>query len=178
MADSRGPRRPQIGEFNPYYGGYIDLVPEGEPQEFLTPHGEETIRLLRTIPNERLAIRPAPEEWSPLDIALHVADTERVMAFRLLWIARGNATPLPGFDQDAFADVARANELSLDEIVEHLRTVRAASIALARSIRPEDWPRLGAVSDHPMSARALLYIILGHELYHQADFRRVMSHER
>ncbi len=169
------PSRPRSGEYVPYYLEYIDLVPEGDPLALLEPNGAATIALLRAIPADRLAIQPAPREWSPLDIALHVADTERVMAYRLLWIARGHTTPLPGFDQDAFAAVANANGKSLDEIVEQLATVRSATASLMRSLSAEDWVRTGTSSDHTMSARAFAYVILGHELYHQIDLRKAAS---
>ena len=54
----------------------------------------------------------------------HMADTERVFGYRLLRIARGDSTPLAGFDQDAYQVQAGFERRTLASLVAELRAVR------------------------------------------------------
>jgi hypothetical protein len=96
-------------------------------------------------------------------------DTERVFAFRALWFARGDAPPLPGFDENAWA--AAAPPRALDALVEDLLTVRTATLALFDGLGADAWDRTGTANGHPMSVRAAAYVIAGHERHHVAILR-------
>jgi hypothetical protein len=167
--------RPDASEHIPYYGQYIDLVPEGDILSLLEGQIEETVRLFEAIPADRLHLRPAPREWSPMDIAIHVADGERIFAYRAFWIARSVGTEMPGFEPDPVAEAANANRLSREDAVHHLRTVRAASLSLLRNLAPEDWSKSGVASGNPITVRALAYLTAGHMYHHDADFVRAAS---
>jgi hypothetical protein len=88
------------------------------------------------------------------------------MAYRALRIARGDATPLPGFDENAYVPVAKFDARSLADVVGELRTVRAATLALLRSFDADAWRRRGTANGKPVSVRALAYMIPGHERHH------------
>ncbi len=105
----------------------------------------------------------------------HMIDTERVMAYRALRISRGDTTPLPGFDQDVLVNGARFDEQPMEELIEEFECVRKSTILQLRGVSAEMWSRVGTASDHPTSARALAYIIGGHELYHVELFERLYS---
>jgi hypothetical protein len=115
----------------------------------------------------------APGRWTVKEVIGHIADTERVMAYRALRIARGDRTPLPGFEQDPYVAVAELNDRPLPELLAELAAVRAATVALFTGIPTAAWTRMGTASDAPCSVRALAYIIAGHELHHRA-----LLHER
>src|SRR4051794_27572569 len=89
-------RRPDDGEFLPYYGQYIARVPDTSIFDVLETQLDETFRLFDLIPDELLNRRPRTNEWSPLDIAVHLADTERILGFRAFWFARQAGPSLPG----------------------------------------------------------------------------------
>lgn len=158
--------RPQPGEYAPYTIDYISLVPNEDVVTQLETSLSALEALYRTIPADTLTTAHKAGEWTPLDILGHIIDTERVFAYRALRLARNDKTDLPGFEQDDYAITAKANDRTLDDLLEELRTVRAASISLVRSLPEEAYTRQGTANKNPLSVRAAIYIIAGHELYH------------
>lgn len=158
--------RPQSTEYAPYYAGYIAHVPDGDVVETLRRQRDETRRLLLAIPEERGGHRYAPDKWSIRELLGHVSDTERVMSYRALRIARGDQTPLAGFDQDTFVAGANFDRRTIADLAEELELVRAATIALVQSFDEESFERRGTANGLEVSARALVFIIAGHEQHH------------
>jgi hypothetical protein len=97
---------------------------------------------------------------------LHLSDTERIMAYRALRFARGDATPLPGFDQEAYVPTSGADAVPLAELVAELAGVRLATLDLFRHLPAGAWTRRGTASDAPFSVRALAWVIAGHQIHH------------
>ena len=164
--------RPAEGEFAPYFSRYIDRVPDGDVVERLERQIVETEALLAGVGEARAGDRYAPGKWSVKEVVGHLSDTERVMSYRLLRIARGDATPLPGFEQDDYVRAAGFDRLALADLVAELLAVRRATLALLRGLDDVALARRGTVNGAPMSARALTYIIAGHELHHAAILRQ------
>ncbi|MBL0173355.1 MAG: DinB family protein [Gemmatimonadaceae bacterium] len=108
----------------------------------------------------------APDKWTLAESLIHVADVERVFAYRLLRIARADKTPLPGFDHDAWVPETRAARRELVDILTEIDTVRAATLALVRSLDEAAVLQIGTASGHPVSARALVWMIAGHFAHH------------
>ena len=162
--------RPGADEHSPYYGKYIERVPDGDLVALLREQIVDTAALLRRSPG-RADFAYAPGKWSVKQVVGHLADVERVMAYRALWIARADQTPLPGFDENAWVDNARFQSRTLDDLVEELEVVRASTAQLASHLDAEEFARRGTSNGNPMSVRALFYIIAGHERHHLALFR-------
>ncbi len=101
----------------------------------------------------------------------HVADTERVMAYRALRIARGDTTPLPGFDENGYAAASGADRRTLADLAAELAHVRAATLDLLRPLDGEALERAGVASGTPVTVRALAWIIAGHETHHRRILR-------
>jgi hypothetical protein len=158
-------RHPHPGEYAPFYTRYIERVRE-DPIEAMAAQGGATAALLAPLTDQQALHRYAPGKWSIKDIVGHLIDTERVMSYRALRFARGDATPLPTFDENQYAPAARAERRPLAELLAELRAVRQASLALFRGLPDEAWERRGPVGEHPMSVRALACIIPGHERHH------------
>ena len=96
----------------------------------------------------------------------HLSDTERVFAYRALRIGRGDTTPLPSFDDQAYVLELRAEGRALADLAAEWGDVRRATLALFRNLPPAAWQRRGIASDQPISVRALAYIIAGHVGHH------------
>ena len=171
MVDDTWIERPKAGEFLPYFGRYIDLVPQGDVLATLRGQGDVVVAALEAIKPDVARVRPAPGEWSPLDIAVHLADTERVLTFRAFTFARLAGSALPGVDFEQMADAAGANGRAVETVNGELRTVRAATIALFGSLRPDQLRHRGIASDAEVSVRALAYIVAGHDLHHLSDLK-------
>jgi uncharacterized damage-inducible protein DinB len=160
-------QRPQTGEYYEFYAGYVGRVPEGADLLALLNGQPEALRtLLQNITDEQASVRPAPTEWSVKEVLGHIADTERVFAYRLLRIARGDQTALPGFDQDEFVSGTDFNRRTLADLLDEFDFQRRANTLLAASLTDEEIDRRGTASNNPVSARALLYILAGHVIHH------------
>ena len=158
--------RPEPDEIPSHYAGYIKRVPEVDPVMVCASQIEETATLLRGLSETDAMYRYARGKWSIKEVVGHLADTERIMSYRALRIARGDTTPLPSFDENAYVPVAKFDGRALADLVGELRTVRAATLALLRTFDAEAWHRRGTASGKPVSVRALGFMIPGHERHH------------
>jgi hypothetical protein len=158
--------RPEPDEIPAHFVGYIGRVPENDPVAVLAAQIDVTAALLRGLSEADALKRYAPRKWSVKEIVGHLADTERIMAYRALRIARGDETPLPGFDENAYVPPAKFDARTLPDLVAELRTTRAATLALFRTFDAEAWRRRGTASGKPVSVRAIGYMIPGHERHH------------
>ena len=101
----------------------------------------------------------------------HVIDAERVFSYRVMRIARGDETPLPGFDEKAWVPQSGANDRTIADLLAELRTVRAATLVLLRHLPPGSVTRRGIASGNGVTVRALAWIIAGHPMHHLGILR-------
>src|SRR3954469_11531475 len=97
-ATTPGAIRPANDEYLPYYSRYTDRVPDGDVLSTLSQQISETIALLRGLPESVANYRYAPDKWSVNELVGHLIDSERLFTNRALRFARGDATPVPGFE--------------------------------------------------------------------------------
>ena len=162
---STSPSRPDASEFAEYYGKYIATVASDDVLASLGKQAE-ALDPLRKLSDADAARRYEPGKWSVKEVVGHVTDTERIFACRMLRIARGDATPLPAFDQQLYVENAGADVRPINALVDAFRTQRAATLSIADEIGADGWRRLGTASGFPVSARALAFIIAGHAAHH------------
>lgn len=159
--------RPQSDEFAPYYGKYInDAAPIEDAPGLLTMQGNRLVRQLAALSDEQANYRYADGKWSIKEVLGHVSDAERIFAYRLLRIARGDETPLPGFDENDYVPAGKFDARPVADVLEEWIAVRSATTALVRGIPSDAWARRGVANGQPVSARAILYIMLGHIDHH------------
>jgi len=158
--------RPNSSEHHEYYSRYISKVPDGDLITLLQGQARETDALLRGLSEERANYAYAPGKWTIKEVVGHISDAERVFAYRALTVARNDKTPLPSFDENAWARESNASSRSLADLLDEFQAVRAATIQFARGMDPEHGARIGTASGNPISPRALLYIAAGHERHH------------
>ncbi len=163
--------RPDHTEAGDYYFTYINQVAEGDILRTLDEQLEKTLSVLRGVSEEQSLFRYAPGKWSLRQVVAHVADTERVFAFRALWFARGFASPLPSFDQEPAVAASGADQRSWASLVEEFRAVRQATSALFRNLPPAAWSARGVASGKEFTVHALAYIAAGHVEHHMRIVR-------
>jgi hypothetical protein len=163
--------RPSADEYLPYYGKYIALVPENEALPALERQRDVMLPFLRGLTEEQGALRYAPGKWSIKQMLGHVADGERVFAYRALRFGRGDETALPGFEENDYAANAGSDRLPLTALVDQLEGVRAGTLHLFRTLPDEGWTRRGLANASPVTVRALAFIIAGHGYHHMAMIR-------
>ena len=159
--------RPEAGEYAPYYGRYIDLVADtSDAIRTLARQQDLVNHALAPLDDNQASQRYAAGKWSVKEVLGHMLDAERIFAYRLLRIARGDETPLAGFDENAYVPAGHFDARSLTDLLGEWRSVRAATIAMVRGLPEDAWTARGHASGQPVSARALLYIIVGHVDHH------------
>jgi len=158
--------RPQNSEAAPYYFTYIDQVAGDDPVVILESQQEEFLAFFPGISEEKSLYRYAPEKWSIRQVLSHISDTERMMAFRAFWFARGFETALPSYDQHIAASGADADRVSWATHVEEFRRVRLSTISLFKNMPFDAWKRSGIASNNFFTVRALAFLIGGHALRH------------
>jgi uncharacterized damage-inducible protein DinB len=157
---------PTPDQYAPHMAGYVARVGARDP--IVLAHGQ-IARLeagLAGLSEERALYRYAPGKWSIKEVLGHITDTERVFAYRLLRVVRGDTTPLPGFEQDSYVENGAFDERPLSDLIEDLRTVRVDTLRFIDSVRPDAWERTAFVNGVPTSAKALLFMIAGHLEHH------------
>jgi uncharacterized damage-inducible protein DinB len=163
--------RPTSDEAAPFYHGYIAKVGDGKVGDQLTEQMREVEQLFEQVTDQDALARYADGKWSVKEVLGHLSDVERIFSYRLLRIGRGDATPLPGFDEKAYVPAGKFDERPLPMLLTELRAVRLSTIALMEGFPSEAWTRSGESNGSPVTARALAYIIVGHLAHHLGTLR-------
>jgi len=160
---------PAAAEFAPAFERYVARVRQvADPLGELSVQRARFLARLSPLTEEQAQFRYAPDKWSVKDLVGHLCDAERVFAYRLLRIGRGDVTPLPGFEESDYARAAGAHRRPFSDLLGEWSVVRDSTTALAASLPETDWSNTGTSNDAATTARALLYIILGHTEHHLA----------
>lgn len=167
--------RPEPTEYAGYFSKYVDLVPEADILPVLATQLDEALAFLRAVPESQSNVLHPPYTWTVKDVVGHLTDGERVFGYRALRFARGDATPLPGFDENEYARSAEYARLTLADIVSEYEAVRRSNLLMFRNLPAAAWGRAGKASDNLLSVRALAYILVGHTRHHGAILRKRLS---
>lgn len=171
--------RPQADEYPGFDQTYVPRVPDGaDVLDVLRSQPDQLRAMLQNTWDSEASKRPRHDEWSIKEVIGHIADTERVFAYRCLRIARGDTTPLPGFDQDAYVAGTDLNARSLEGLMEEFELQRRANLLCFEALDDFELARSGTVNDQPVSTRALLFLMAGHVMHHleslATDYRLVV----
>ena len=159
--------KPEAGEYAAYYDKYVSIVSGDDIANVLETQRLQTMQLFAGRSERDGNFRYAADKWTVKEVLGHVNDTERIFTYRALRIARGDQTPLSGFEQDDYVRSAGSNERPLANLVEEFAQIRSASLALFRSFGKDEWVRRGTASNNGVTVRALAFITAGHELHHR-----------
>jgi len=163
MASSR---RPERSEYADYYHAYVGLVPDGDIGTILEEERRRTVDLLSAISPERADYRYAPGKWTLKEVLGHVVDMEWAFTYRALSFARGATDPLPDVDQDAFVKQADFQGRELADLLAEFSHLRSANTRLFTSLDETALDRRGVASGKVFTARAIPYVIAGHQMHH------------
>ncbi len=163
--------KPTTG-FAPFYAGYMRLVPDdGNLPQHLAAIMTETEIVVANLPPDKFTYRYAEGKWTLKDILLHLTDAERVFVYRAMRFARTDATDLPGFDENVFAENAGANARAITSIVAELAAQRVATIAFLNSLDAVAWQRQGTANGAVNSVSGFMSVLYGHHRHHLTVFR-------
>ena len=158
-------KRPDQSEFAPFYAGYIGKVPDSGPLPLMKEQIGQ-LEKLRALPEDKANHRYDAGKWTVKELIGHVADAERVFSYRLTRIARGDKTPLSGFDENAWAKTAPHRKRPMAEVVDEMIAIRRSTLALMESLDDTTISNVGLANNNSVSARAICWIMAGHTKHH------------
>ena len=167
--------RPDRSEYAAYYEKYVALVPEEDIVEAMRSELASTVEFLSGVSEPDASVCHAPYTWTAKQVVGHITDAERIFGYRALRIARGDFTPLPGFDENAYVEAAQFDNHTLVDLVTEFQSVRQAQLNLFQHLPPSVWKRQGIANNDGVSVRGLAYIIVGHERHHLAILCRRLT---
>ena len=158
---------PKEGTYPDYYKNYILKVKGDNIMELLLTEHYETIDLITSIDLETQHYRYANDKWNVKEIIQHLIDSERVFAYRILCFARNEKAHLPAIDQNEYNQASFASLREMNDIAREFSVLRASTIELIKSLNAQMLDNSGTANGKLITVRALIYIILGHEIHHR-----------
>lgn len=164
--------KPQPGDYAPPFQAYVDdAAAQGDDVLAILDGQQVLLDKMASWPEAKAGHRYADGKWTVREVVGHMADAERIFTYRLLRIARGDATPLPGFDENAYQLVAGFEDRTLADVVAELRAIRQSTLPLIRSLDAAALERAGTASNKRATVRGMAWVTAGH-FQHHADILR------
>ncbi len=165
------PQVPLETEYAEYYRRYVALVTESNILSVLHDQSAILHHLASSLPPDREQFRYAEGKWTIREVVGHLIDAERIFGLRAFCFSRGEQAHLPSFDENRYVASARNDERPLRELVQEFTAVRAANLAHLYTLGAPEWATIGTASGHPVSVRAIAYIMAGHVRHHLGVLR-------
>ncbi|MCM3572670.1 DinB family protein [Mesobacillus subterraneus] len=159
-------KRPKLEEFPAYTRNYIKLVPEGDIVDILTEQLDKTYNLLSQVTEDQADYRYEDGKWSLSEVIGHLTDTERIMAYRILRIARGDQNPLVGFDENEFVKKASFFVRPMADLLEDYQNVRTATTSLLKGLPQHSLKYRSNANGFDVTVETVAYMVAGHERHH------------
>ena len=158
--------RPDLSRVPEFYHGYISKVKENDLMSALQNSTSELFSLLKAIPKEKHDYRYAEGKWTIKEVVQHMLDGERVFTYRALRFARKDDTALPGFDENLFAQTAKADKRNWNDMVEEFTALRKSTEAMFASFDNEQLEQTGIASENSIYVLGIGFIVAGHVNHH------------
>ena len=158
--------RPDLTRVPEFYHGYINQVQQNELMPAIKEHTAAFIELFNAIPANKRDYRYAEGKWTIIEVLQHLIDAERVFSYRALCFARKDATPLPSFDENAYADNSKAANRNWEEMMEEFSSLRKSTELLFASFDNDQLDTSGTASGKSNYVLAICYITIGHVTHH------------
>jgi len=160
--------KPKSSEYVSFYQPYLDILPDdgSSLEELLDSSLRDFLSLTRGISKEKEDFAYQQGKWTIKQLVQHMIDAERVFAYRAMRFVRGDQTVLSGFDENAYADAAPANNRSLEDLIREFELLRSSNMLFFESLEEEDLKKQGQVGENVFSVKALGFICSGHVQHH------------
>ncbi len=154
----------------------LSHVADEEPLKVLSATLKKLQRFLAKASAAKLRKRPAPDKWSIGEILAHLADAEIVLGWRVRSILGAPGVAIQAFDQNAWAKAGRYEKRNPGASVAQFSAVRAANLALYKSLSPEQWKLYGIHSERGQeSIEIIIRMMAGHDLNHVKQIEGILA---
>ena len=158
--------RPLESDIPSYYLNYTKLAGGNDLLKTLEESKSITLELLKNIPASKEDYAYAAGKWSIKQVMSHIIDSERVFAYRALRFSRKDPAMLPGFDENDYAENSNASGRDLSDIGDEYSAVRDSTLQLYRYMTTDMLDFKGVANEVSVTARAIGWIIAGHNVHH------------
>jgi len=145
---------------------YIGKAPDMDVAKALRKNTKAFKKLIRKIPAKKRDYAYGPDKWTIREVIQHLIDAERVFSYRALRIARQDATPMAGFDENTWAQAANKTRKDWNDLVEEFLSLRYSVEFMFASFGEEELSFVGMASERSINALALGYVMAGHVQHH------------
>jgi hypothetical protein len=164
-----------VTEAEAYRQMLLDLLGDQDPAQVQVELPDQLQAMIEEA-GPHLWIRPAPGEWSVLELLGHLLDSEITSAGRYRWILAHDEPPLIGYDQDLWVERLRHQDDDPEEMLSLLRALRSSHLRLWANASESDRARIGIHSERgPESFDLTFRLMAGHGLFHLGQMRRTLT---
>ena len=157
-----------------YQERLLSLLGQDDPAEVAQATPSAVQSLVREAGSD-LQRRPAPGEWSVLELVGHLVDAEIVVSGRYRWTIGQDEPPLLGYDQDLWVARLRHNEARPEELLAVFSALRAANLRLWHGSTAEDRDRVAIHAERGPESYGLMFRMLaGHDRFHLNQMRETL----
>ncbi len=167
--------RPETSEYDAYYERYVSRVAGEDVIPVLGSQPAELRSMFSNVADDRGSYTYAEGKWTLKEVLSHLIDGERMFAYRVLRISRGDETPIEGFEQDGYLEKSNANNRPFAELLEEFDLQRRSNVLFIKNLSEEATMRRGTASGLGISVRGLIYIMAGHVRHHFAILKDLYS---
>jgi uncharacterized damage-inducible protein DinB len=150
----------------PYFAEYLSFGEDENLFDVLKNQYDELIEIFEKAEKGFADKAYAAGKWSLKGLLGHIVDSERIFSYRVLAISRGEKTALPGFDENEYQAASEYEMQATEDIIAQYKATRGATTLLLRSLSTKQWNQMGQANGKSISARALAWMIAGHEKHH------------
>lgn len=105
-------------------------------------------------------------KWTIHKILQHLIDWERIWCFRAIIFARGEGTIPDAHDQEIMGKNSNADDLSIEQLVNELRTVRQSTIMMFESFNKKILETNCVFFEYEMPLYTIGLTIRAHQIHH------------
>lgn len=159
---------PTIQQIPDYCRPYISYVSDLELISGLERNRDAVLDFYHTLAAEKWTYAYAPGKWTCGEMLAHLIQAEYVFSYRSMRFSHFDATPLPGFDEDAYMDALRSRNFHPNRAatIEEFLHLRNATIATYKRMTNEQLDFEGSANGKAFTARIIGYMTLGHATHH------------
>ena len=158
--------RPNNKNYNVFFEHYIAMVKGVSLNEIIENHNKTIINYWSAIPSDKYNFSYSPNKWTIKQLFQHVIDTERILSYRILCIARGEKQSLIEFNENEYANIGHADQRDFNLMVKEWELLRSSNNIMFKSFSENELNQVGLVGISKTSLKAIIYIIFGHALHH------------
>ena len=156
----------EILQLPEYFGYYIQLIEDVELDKVF----DQSLKQIEEFPvhiHHQIGLKVYAEgKWTVHQIIQHLSDWERIWCYRTLLAVRYEGTIPVGHNHERMAMNSNANQLAISDLLDELRRVRLATIAMFSIFDNDILMTNCKFYNNEMSALAMGFNIIGHQVHH------------